>query len=463
MITYPLSKEMKIEVVTALNGNMDKLSIPADVRKSALLHVMEDSPALTQDLLVKGWTNGNFKVYSADGLSETTPVKIAAEHYRDNPTMENVLTLHTLIRSNVKQDNMEEIQEIVSAAQTSDANSEAIKQITVEMVKMQDKQKNDLNAPLEAQPENKIYDSSFTDSIDPNEFVEAEKEKQESVKYQQSNAQEEKSKMQQNAFSNNNSDRELPDDYHRVQLERFIQMRSKSRFSKMKKLEEPKWILQQNEDAKELWARLQLSTANTGSFVENIGFGGITGLLTAYGVLGVAPMLIPNAYGVISDTFGFTNMYQPDWVTASPLVGFAMILLGVPQRVMGFLTKTNDNRKQLEMNKIIEKAIEENLIDPQRFMEELRLKGGFKRSFMERFLNKETQEHRIDRYIHNAIKNYNKTARNKVNTDLPPDAERKDNEFNMNTAKEMAEILKNKLKNSADSDEEKNKVKMKNK
>lgn len=462
MITYPLNSEMEKEVITALNSKMDRTSIPADVKKSALLYtIQKNAPALTQDILNNGWTNGNFKVYSPDGMLETSPLKIAAESYRDNPIMENSLIVQTLLRFKVKQNDMEEIVNIISSAKTNTPDAEVIKNITLGMIEFQNVDVNDV-VNFDGSTNKKVYDSSFTDNMNPDEFVEKQKQKQkqeERTEEKQNNTQnkkEEKPKMQAEAASNSNN-YDIPADYFRSNLDKIVKERSKTFFSKLKKLEEPKWILQQNEDAKEFWARLQLSTINTGSFLETTGFSGVLGLMTAYGVMGVAPMFTPQAYALLHNFNGWTNIIQPDSVTYAPIAGIAIMLLGIPSKVMGFLSRTNDNRKQQEMNKIIEDAIEKNLIDPQRFMEELRLKGGFKRSFFEKFLNKETQEHKIDRYVHNAIKNYNKTARAKINTDLPPGTEIEDNKLGFGTAKELAESLKNKI--MKDSQENKSNLK----
>lgn len=437
MINYPLSDKVKESVIKALNTKQDKLSIPETVRKSALLHTIVSAPTLTQEILMKGWTDGNFKVYSQDGLTETSPLKIAAENYRDNQNMDSVLTFQTLLRFGVKHENIKEIIDIINSTETKEPNVEVVKQITLSMLTHQDES---LDKYIkETAPEKKVYDSSFADKINPEEFYQQEKEKKSTEKINKGIPE-----MNQETMIKYPSGKELPVEFFRSRLKTVLAVQSK--YKKSKVLEEPNWLVQQNEMAKEFWARMQMSTLKSGSSVETAGFNGVAGLLTAYGVLGAVPMFMPQIYNFLDNALGWTNLVEPDWVSLSPVAGIAMVLLAVPHQIMGFLDKTNQNKRQKEINKIVAEAIEENLIDPQKFMEELRDKGGFKKTFKEKLLKKDTQQRRIDVFIYNAIKDYNKTAKNKVNSNLEKgQSEDENNSLYSLSSKEMLNKLKQKI------------------
>lgn len=187
-------------------------------------------------------------------------------------------------------------------------------------------------------------------------------------------------------------------------LDKLIQLRNKNKLVHMSRLDTPVWINKTIPEAHEFWAGFQLSVANNGSSLSVLGLAGPSGILMSYFLLAVIPFCMPDMYSFVHDRFGFTNMFQPDWVTNSPMIGLLMMITGIPIWIIKYLSRTRDKQKTDCVYRYLMWGISKEYINPSALASKLNSSPPEKENLLAFISNIQSQRYNVDRFLRKAYR-----------------------------------------------------------
>jgi len=207
-----------------------------------------------------------------------------------------------------------------------------------------------------------------------------------------------------NANINDNLYDEKPSNYSALSdaLDKLISLRNKNKLNRLKRLDIPNWINKSNPEAQDFWSGVQLSVANNSSSLSLLGLAGPAGIFILYLLIGIIPVCIPTIYGFIHDKFGFTNMYQPDWVTVMPAIGLFIMITGTPIAIVKYFSRTRDHQKADYLNKYLEWGSNKGYVDQDKLIVTLQTSPPCKQTTFEFLTNLPSQKFKIDNFLRKA-------------------------------------------------------------
>lgn len=182
-------------------------------------------------------------------------------------------------------------------------------------------------------------------------------------------------------------------------LDDLIALYSKNKSSQLKRLDTPSWINKENPEAQDFWSGVQLSVANNNSSISLLGLAGPAGITLVYLLIGVLPVFIPTIYGFIHDTFGFTNMYQPDWITVSPVIGLLIMITGTPIAIVKYLSRSRDHQKADYLNKYLNWGVQKGYVNKDELISSLQTSPRCKQAPFEFLTNLPSQKFKVDKFL----------------------------------------------------------------
>jgi len=182
-------------------------------------------------------------------------------------------------------------------------------------------------------------------------------------------------------------------------LDKLIALRNKNKLSRLKRLDAPGWINKGNSEAQDFWSGVQLSVANNNSSLSLLGLAGPAGITLLYLLIGVLPVYTPTIYGFIHDKFGFTNMYQPDWITVSPVIGLLIMITGTPIAIVKYLSRTRDHQKADYLNKYLSWGIQKGYVNKDELISTLQNSSQCKQTPFEFLTNLPGQKFKVDKFL----------------------------------------------------------------